>query len=102
VAARTCSIDVPTDAGASGSEQLLLDMSLRDGCSAAERLRALGRGLFPPASHLGHLPPEIAGSRLRYAAYLGRPGRAARGLQAISRLVASNLAQPTTPRRTST
>jgi hypothetical protein len=102
VAARACSTGPPTDLGSDGVEQLLLDLSLRDGCSGKERLRALGRGLFPPSSHLGHLPAEVAGSRLRYAAYLGRPSRAARGLQAISRLVALNLTQSTTPRRTLT
>ncbi|HEY3111773.1 MAG TPA: nucleotidyltransferase family protein [Chloroflexota bacterium] len=102
VAARTCSTGPPTDLGGDGVEQLLLDLSLREGCSASERLRALGRGLFPPSSHLGHLPAEVAGSRLRYAAYLGRPSRAARGLQAVGRLVALNLAQPTTSRRTPT
>jgi hypothetical protein len=102
VAARASSVGPVTDPDRDPVEELLIDLALRDGCAPSERLRALGRSMFPAPSHLGHLPAEVAASPWRYAAYLGRPSRAARGVQAISRLVALNLTHSSTSRRTPT
>jgi len=67
---------------------LLLDLSLHQGCSAIDQTKALVRGLFPPPEALGHLPAELSRSRLRYSAYLIRPDRMIRGAIALGRLLA--------------
>lgn len=67
--------------------QLLVKFSLYGGCSFRDQLGVIFQSLFPPASAVGHLPPSVTQSRLRYAAYLGRPGRARRGLSSLLRVI---------------
>lgn len=67
--------------------RLLLHLSLGWGGPLLDRLAVVGRELFPPREVLGHLPPDFGRSQLSYAAYLLRPGRIARGLIAVARLL---------------
>jgi hypothetical protein len=67
---------------------LLRELSLHAGCSVREQVEAVRRGLFPAPDGISHLPPQLTRSRLRYAAYLGGPGRVARGVVAVCRLLA--------------
>jgi hypothetical protein len=64
----------------------LLGLSLHGGLSARQQLAALLRDLFPSPECIGHLPQEVTRSRFRYAAYLSRPARVARGVIALGRL----------------
>ncbi len=74
--------------GADVLYDLLLNLSLYQGCSRADQARAVLRSLFPPPELVGHLPAEFTRQRLRYAAYLARPGRVGRGVVAFGRLLA--------------
>ncbi|MHB1131352.1 MAG: nucleotidyltransferase domain-containing protein [Chloroflexota bacterium] len=76
------------DAGSDVLYGLLLDLSLRGGCSPAEQMRTVLHGVFPPPRDVGHLPASVKESPLRFAAQLVRPARVARGLFACGRLLA--------------
>ncbi|HEX5415103.1 MAG TPA: nucleotidyltransferase family protein [Chloroflexota bacterium] len=63
------------------------DLSLYTGCSTAELIRAVLKGIFPPPHAVGHLPASLLGSPLRYTWYLANPIRLSRGLFALWRLL---------------
>ncbi len=67
--------------------RLLVDASLRAGCPAAVQLGSAARGLFPPPQRVGHLPAEVRTSPVRYAAFLARPRRLARGVFQFNRVL---------------
>jgi len=67
---------------------VLRDLSLHTGCPIGVQLRAALGGLFPPRSAVGHLPPAVAASRLRYGLYLLSPRRCRRGIAALLQLLA--------------
>ncbi len=67
-------------------DELLLDLALVSGCAWRSQLGVLLQALFPPPDRLGHLPPSVTRSRLRYGAHLLRPTRLARGLISLGRL----------------
>jgi hypothetical protein len=73
--------------------ELVLDLSLRTGCSWAEQIRSCGRSLFPPPSGVSHLTPAVTQSPWRYAAHLSRPARLAHGWVAVNRLIARSLSR---------
>lgn len=79
--------EAPPHAGAPVLYDLILDLSLYDGCPAREQAGVALKRLLPPPEAVGHLPPHVAGSRLRYAAHLMRPSRFLRGLLALGRLL---------------
>ncbi len=66
---------------------LLLNLSFYQGCSGLQQTKSVLSSLFPSPEAVGHLPVELTGSRLRYAAYLARPDRMARGIMAFGRLL---------------
>lgn len=67
----------------------LLSFAVYQGCSTRTQWSGLFSRFFPAATGVGHLAPEVTGSRLRYAAYLLAPARVGRGITALGRLVAA-------------
>jgi len=67
--------------------QLLLELSLYQGCSLGTQVRSVLRCLFPPPEAVGHLSARLTRSRVRYAFHLGRPSRLARGIISLGRLI---------------
>lgn len=77
----------PTGAGRNVLYNAIRELSLYSGCSTPAQLGATLRTLFPNPDGVGHLPPDLKGSRLRYGVYLSRPQRIARGLWAMGSLL---------------
>jgi hypothetical protein len=67
--------------------RLLIDVSLHTGCPVPTQIGSAVRGFFPPPDTVGHLPPEVTTSPIRYGTFLTRPGRLFRGLIVFNRLV---------------
>jgi hypothetical protein len=67
--------------------RVLVDASLRAGCPAGVQLGSAARGLFPPPQRVGHLPADVRMSPVRYAAFLARPRRLARGVLQFNRVL---------------
>jgi hypothetical protein len=83
--------NAPSGTGSAVLYNLLRELSLYGGCSLSEQARAVWRTLFPHTDGVAHLPPEITGSRLRYASHLWYPLRLARGVMATGALLAKLL-----------
>ena len=77
----------PEERGNDVLYNVLLSLSLVTGCSAGRQIATALRAVFPTPEGVGHLPPEVTGSRWRFGAYLARPDRALRGLMAFGRLL---------------
>lgn len=90
-----CVLDqqAPAERGAGALHHLLLELSLYSGCAASDQARAAWATLFPPPEAVTHLPPQVAGSPLRYALHQANPWRGARGLAALCRVVARAVRQ---------
>ncbi|MGI5835863.1 MAG: nucleotidyltransferase family protein [Chloroflexota bacterium] len=78
---------VPEGRGSDVLYNLLLNLSLYQGCSPFRQAHAMLLGIFPTPDAVGHLPEEVASSRLRYTTYIGNPARMARGLVAFGRML---------------
>ena len=77
----------PEERGNEVLYNVLLSLSLVTGCPAGRQVAATLRAVFPTPKGVGHLPPEVTGSRWRFGAYLARPDRAVRGILAFVRLL---------------
>jgi hypothetical protein len=64
----------------------LTSFSLHTGLPLHTQVRALWWAFFPKPEAIGHLPPSVTHSRVRYAAYLLRPKRLLRGVLAVKGL----------------
>jgi hypothetical protein len=78
---------------------LLLELSLYTGCSPGVQGRALMRGLFPQASSVTHLSPEVTSSPARYVLTLTHGGRLWRGARAFGQLLRLAAQQASLTRR---
>lgn len=79
--------EVPPLPGSRVLYNALCEWSLCTGCSWKTQSGVLLRSLFPRPHEVGHLPPELTRSRVRYGAYLSRPVRLVRGAVALIHLM---------------